>query len=279
MEPNNDLPLALQADDERTPLVIERRMRILNLVNTRGTISVEELTDLLGTSSTTVRRDLGWLNKQGLLTRTRGGAVGARRMEQLLRTDPAYERRLGENVEEKQAIGRLAADLVNDGEAIIIDSGSTAQAMVPFLAGKRDLLVITPSQAVVNDFVPFANAGIRVVATGGTFRVQSRSFVGMLTEHALAQHFVEKAFLGVRGVSVEHGLTSPATEDIPVKRQIIKAAKQTIVLADHTKLGLTYAGLIAPLSAAHMVITDEHAAQTHVQQIASKGPRVLIARC
>ncbi len=117
------------------------------------------------------------------------------------------------------------------------------------------------------------------MATGGTFRVQSRSFVGMLTENALAQHFVEKAFLGVRGVSVEHGLTSPATEDIPVKRQIIKAAKQTIVLADHTKLGLTYAGLIAPLSAAHMVITDEHAAQTHVQQIASKGPRVLIARC
>jgi DeoR family fructose operon transcriptional repressor len=273
------VPPVLPADEERSPLAMERRMRILDALKSRGTMSVAELTELLGASPATVRRDLMWLDEQRMLTRTRGGAIVAGRIQQFMsHYDPTYQRRLSEYVEEKKAIGRVAADMVNDGETIIIDAGSTTQHMISFLANKQELIIITNSLAVVNELLLFANGGITVMLTGGTLRARSLSFVGLLAEQTLTQLFVDKTFLGVRGISEEHGLTNPALEEIPIKRHMIKAAKHVVVLADHTKFERTYTGLIAPLSAAHTIITDVGTPAALIQQIVTKGPQVLIAQ-
>jgi DeoR/GlpR family transcriptional regulator of sugar metabolism len=267
-------------DEERSLLAIERRMRIVDLLNSRGTIAVAELTELLGASPATVRRDLAWLDEHGILTRTRGGAVAAGRVQDLMRHyDPTYGRRLAEYVEEKRAIGRRAAELVDDGETIIIDAGSTTQHMVPHLHKKQDLIVITNSLTVVNELLPVSHAApnLTVILTGGILRGRALSFVGMIAEHALTQFFVDKTFLGARGISIETGLTNPALEEIPLKRQMIKAAKRVIVLADHSKFGQTYTGLIAPLQAATNIITDDGIDSALIPKFAANGPEILIA--
>src|SRR6266566_8810866 len=135
------------ADEGRALLTIERRMNIVKTVNMHKTATVAEIVEWIGASPATVRRDLTWLDEQGLITRTRGGATAIDYPSQtiLRRTVPAYEQRLNEYIEEKQSIGQCAAENIHDGETIILDASSTNHYMLPFLAKKRDLTVLTNS--------------------------------------------------------------------------------------------------------------------------------------
>ena len=269
-----------KSDDDRSPLAAERRMRIVELVNQQKTMSVPELVDRIGASPASIRRDLVWLDEQGLITRTYGGAMALNHMQETLRrTSPGYHQRATEHVAEKQAIARRAVDIIGDGETVILDSGSTSGAMVPFLAAKRDLLIITNSIDICAALLPIveANPSLRVVTTGGTLHAWSRSFLGMTAEQALRQFFVDKTFLAVRGVSLQHGFTVPILEEVPIKRQMIASARETIVLADHTKFGLTFAIQIAPLTAVQRIITDVRAPREQLDQFEAAGPQVVLA--
>lgn len=265
-------------DDERSPMAMERRMRIVETLNGRGSITISEITELLGASLATVRRDLTWLDQRGMLTRTRGGAIAKAQMQQFLGThEPTQHLRQQEQIAEKQAIGCLAASMINDGETLIIDTGSSTLALIPFLAAKKDLLVITTSLSIVNAIVQLNHSCIRVLLTGGTLRSQSLSMVGALAEHVLSQYFVDKTFLGVRGVSIEHGFTDPSIDDLAAKRLMVKAARDVIVLADHTKFGRIYTSRIASIDAAHTIVSDAGAPEQSVHDLAAQGPRVLLA--
>jgi len=269
-----------KSDDDRSPLAVERRMQIVELVNRQKTVTVPELVEHIGASPASIRRDLVWLDEQGLITRTYGGAMALNHLQETLRrTSPAYHQRTTEHVAEKQAIARRAADIIGDGETVILDSGSTSSAMVPFLATKRDLLIITNSIDIAAALLPIVdtNPSLRVVSTGGTLHAWSRSFLGMTAEQALRQFFVDKTFLCVRGVSLQHGFTVPILEEVPIKRQMIASARETIVLADHTKFGLTFASLIAPLTTAQRIITDAHAPREQVEQFEAAGPQMVLA--
>jgi len=269
-----------KGDDDRSPLAAERRMRIVELVNQQKTITVPELVERIGASPASIRRDLVWLDEQGLITRTYGGAMALNHMQETLRqTSPGYHQRTTEHVAEKQAIARRAVDIISDGETVILDSGSTTSAMVPFLATKRNLLIITNSIDITSALLPIvdANPTLRVVTTGGTLHAWSRSFLGMTAEQALRQFFVDKTFLAVRGVSLQHGFTVPILEEVPIKRQMIASARETIVLADHTKFGLTFAIQIAPLTTAQRIITDTQAPREQLEQFEAAGPQIVLA--
>lgn len=272
---------AFPAEDERSLFTIERRMKIARRIEEQKTASVAEITEWLGASPATVRRDLLWLEQQGLLVRARGGALALDHASQTLlrRTAPSYEGRLHEQIDEKKAIGRLAAEAITDGEIIMLDASSTNQYVLPFLAQKRELTVITNSLDMTGALLALAekNHGLTVICSGGTLFLRTRSFIGMIAESALAQFFVDKAFIGVRGLSTQHGITSPFLEEIALKRQMIKASREVFVLADHTKFDQTFAGLIAPLSAVHTVITDERVDPGVLQAIREAGPRVQVA--
>jgi len=268
-------------DTDHTPIATERRLQIVELLQRRRTVGTPELIRALGVSPATIRRDLSWLHEQGLIVRTRGGALWTDRAQQqsLRSASPSYERRRAELVLEKRAIGREAANLVQDGDTIILDAGSTTQAMVPFLARKRGITIITNSLPVANDALALADGAgeLSVILVGGMLQMRSVSLVGMFAEHALGELYVDKTFLGVRGVSPEHGFTNPMLEEIPVKRLMIRAARQVVVLADHTKVGLTFTGFIAPVPAAHTIVTDARAPQEVADAIRSLGPVIVIA--
>jgi DeoR/GlpR family transcriptional regulator of sugar metabolism len=264
----------VSGDDDRVFLSIERRMKIVELMNTHKTASVAEITEWLGASPATVRRDLVWLDGQGLITRTRGGATAIDYPSQVIlrRTIPAYEQRLNEYVEEKRSIGQCAAETIHDGETIILDASSTNHYVLPFLAKKRDLTVITNSLYISKELVTIGetNSSLTVVCSGGTLFMRSYSFIGMIAEQALSQFYVDKAFIGLRGISLHHGLTSPFLEEIPIKRQVF-------ILADHTKFNVTSAGLIAPLNIVHTLITDARITPEVAQQMSSVIPHMIIA--
>lgn len=282
----DDSPDSMQEDttsdnDGRTSLTIERRMNIVKAVNIHKTATVAEIAQWLGASPATVRRDLAWLDEQGLLIRTRGGATAIDYSSQvtLHRTTPSYEQRLNEYVEEKRSIGQCAAETIHDGETIILDASTTNHYILPFLAKKHDLTIITNSLYMSQELMTISEThpSMMVICTGGTLFRRSHSFIGMIAEQALSQFYVDKAFIGLRGISLHHGLTSPFSEEIPLKRQMIKCAQQVFILADHTKLNRTSANLIAPLNVVHTLITDAHANPESIRQIQSAVTRVLIA--
>lgn len=269
-----------RSDDDRSPLAAERRVRIVELVNERKTMTVPELVERIGASPASIRRDLGWLDEQGLITRTYGGAIARNHLpEALRRTAPGHHQKIAEQAAEKRAIARRAVDSIGDGETVILDAGTTTGAMVPFLAAKRDLLIITNSIHITIALLPIveANPTLRVVSTGGALHAWSHSFLGMTAEQALRQFFVDKTFLAVRGISLEHGFTVPILEEAPIKRQMIASARETIVLADHTKFGLTFAIQIAPLATARRIITDAQASREQVEQFEAAGPQIVVA--
>lgn len=265
-------------EDDRSLLTIERRRKMVDLINLHKTVSVAAMMEWLGTSPATVRRDFVWLEKQGLIVRTRGGALALDRT-MLRGTAPSYERRLQECIDEKRAIGQLAAESINDGETIMLDSSSTNQYILPFLLHKHNLTVITNSLHISQELISMAevNPSLALICSGGTVFMRTHSLVGMIAEQTLKQFFVDKAFIGVRGLSVQHGLTSPFLEELPIKRQMINSAQHIFVLADHSKFNVTSVGLIAPISAAHSIITDSQTTPEMVQLFRNAGPRVEIA--
>jgi DeoR family fructose operon transcriptional repressor len=277
---DEERPDATTHGGDRTLMTVERRMRIVEIVNSQRTATVPELVALVKASPASVRRDLLWLDKQGLISRTYGGAVVPNHVQETLRqTSPNYVQRIHEYVQEKRAINRQAAELVSDGQSVIIDAGTTSNYLVPLLAHKRDLLIVTNSVDIEYALVPIAEANptIKVVTTGGILFPRSRASLGMTAEQAIGQIFVDITFLCVRGISLQHGLTVPVLEELPIKRQMIKSAQRVVVLADHTKFGRTLAGFIAPIQAAESIITDDQVPDDVVNEFAAAGIQVVRA--
>ncbi|HKF37951.1 MAG TPA: DeoR/GlpR family DNA-binding transcription regulator [Ktedonobacteraceae bacterium] len=269
------------ADDGRTLLAVERRMHIVEVVNAHKTATVMEIAEWVGASPATVRRDLARLDEQGLIIRTRGGATTTSYSSQgmLRRSVPAYEQRMNEYVAEKRSIGQCAAEHIHDGETIMLDASTTNHYVLPYLSRKLDLTVITNSLYISKELMALAemNPSLTVICSGGTLFMRSHSFIGMIAEQALSQFYVDKAFIGLRGISLQHGLTSPFPEEIPIKRQMIKCAQQVFILADHTKFNLTLASLIAPLNIVHTLITDSGVSPEVVRQMSAAIPHVRVA--
>jgi DeoR family fructose operon transcriptional repressor len=280
-ETDNVRSLEASSDDGRAFLSIERRMEIVKIINMHKSATVAEIVEWIGASPATVRRDLARLDEQGLIVRIHGGATAIDYSSQaLLRGSvPSYEQRLNEYMEEKRSIGQCAAGYIHDGETIILDASTTNHYVLPFLAKKRDLTIITNSLYISNELMTIGevNPSLTVICSGGTLYRRSHSFIGMVAEQALSQFYVDKAFIGLRGISVHHGLTSPFPEEIPIKRQMIKCAKEVFILADHTKFNVTSASLIAPLNIVHTLITDAGVTSEVVRQMSNIIPHVIIA--
>jgi DeoR family transcriptional regulator, fructose operon transcriptional repressor len=247
----------------------ERRKQILELVEKRSSISVAEMCELLDVSEMTIRRDLSMLSNQGLLQRVHGGAVSRRGRSY----EPPYLMRSSINVNDKHAIGEIASSLVMDGDSLALDNGSTVLELAKSLAGKRNLTVLTASLAVAN---VLADApGIRLILSGGILRPEEGSLIGHIAERTFQEFRIDKAFIGVGGISLENGLTEYNLEDTLVKRNLINNAEQIIVLTDSSKLGKTRFSFVAPLSVVDVLITDNRGTDEVLQGFRNQGIEVL----
>jgi DeoR family transcriptional regulator of aga operon len=219
------------------------------LLEEHGVLRIGDLTAMFNVTDETIRRDLSVLEDEGLLTRAHGGALAT-----ALRIETPYGRRLSANADDKDQIGRAAAELVQDGSTIIVDSGTTMRSFVRHLKTKRDLVVITNGVNHVTELL--ANPTTTLVMTGGVIRRTTLGAAGDLAVATLETLRADQAFIATHGFSVDEGLTYPSFEEVAVKRAMIAAGAEVTLLADASKCGRTSMVRIAPLSVLNRIITN-----------------------
>src|SRR5271169_1679632 len=228
----------------------ERRRAILDLLTHQGRVLVAELSRQFETSQVTIRKDLEILHAHGLVHRTHGGALPAR--EGVLE-DPTLREKEKLHHQEKQRIAEIAAAKVNEGQVLILDSGTTTTGIARALRNFRNLTIITNA---VNIAAELSGTSVEVILTGGTLRKNSFSLVGPIAEETLRHLSADTLFLGVDGFDVHYGLTTPNLLESKVNRVMVEVAKRVIVVCDSSKFGRRSLSRIGPTSVVHQVITD-----------------------
>ena len=234
-----------------------RREKIMEMIQAERMIKVSDLIKQFGVSIETIRRDLEFLEKEGLLTRVYGGAV----LNQKKAAEPLYEHREVKNYEEKAAIARRAVELIEDGDVLGIDIGTTAREFARALLGKRKVIVLTNSMPIAE--ILSGDDDIRVIMLGGEVRKGEFSVSGFVAENIM-QHFnLDKYILGIGGITVENGITDYHIEETNLRRVMLSRAQKVIGLADYSKFGVIAMNTVCPLSRMDVLVTDGRAGSEH----------------
>lgn len=228
-------------------LPFERKNKILEALD-NGVVFIADLADSMNVSEITIRRDLKTLENEGKLTMLHGGA--AKKIDTSRET--AISQREGLYPNEKEVIGKLAADEIEDGDVIFIDSGTTNVTMIKYLANK-------PISIVTNGFKTIEEAlhyNIPITSIGGELKKETMAFVGAITSRVLDMYSFDKCFLGANGIDKEFGYSNADPNESLIKEQVIKRSKKAYILADHSKFNASSVFKFADLEDA-TVITDE----------------------
>lgn len=249
----------------------ERRLEILRRVHADALVRADDLADRFGVSTETIRRDLMSLERDGLLRRVHGGAIRSAPRG----FEASFEQRRGQHVEAKRAMARMAGSLIDTGDTLILDVGTSvaevARAIAPAYAG----LVLTNSILVALELT--SRPGIQVVTSGGRVREGDLACSGPQANAFFSDHFADKAFLGSGRVSVEAGLTDFYPAEIESRRFIIEHAAESYVMADSSKLGRVALGKVCTLDRVTAVVTDDRVDPALVDDFELAGVRLLIA--
>ncbi len=249
--------------------VAERRQEILTRVNQDGRASVSDLGREFGVSEVTIRGDLQALEGGGLILRTHGGAIPAAAGLQVL----SLGLRRQQQVQAKAHIGAVAAGLIADGDAVILDSSSTALAIAQNLKSRRYLTVITNGLAIAQELLDAA--GVTVVVIGGVLRRDTASLVGTAGLEMVRRFNVQKGFFGAHGVTLAEGLTDVSADEADVKRPLVAMCRAAVAVLDATKWGRAGLASFADLAQIHTLITDTHAPAEMVAAIRAAGVQVM----
>lgn len=240
-----------------------RLLTIERFLREEGSIRVTELSRVLNVSEVTIRRDLDALEQGNQIRRVHGGAII---FGDEVETSNFFSQRLREHKEEKQRIGQVAAALINDGDVVILNAGTTTTQLArSIVVEKKELTVITNGVNIALELSK--NSGITVILTGGTFRKTTLSLTGPKVAESLKDLNVEIFFISVQGISIERGLTSASFSDLDFKRAAMRAAKEVIVTADSSKFGNIEFCTIASLSEVQKIITDSKVSKNIVKQL------------
>jgi DeoR family transcriptional regulator of aga operon len=218
----------------------------------------------------TIRKDLETLHAEGLVLRSHGGALPVRTGALL---DPSLQEKEKQRRKEKQRIGEASAALVNEGDCVILDSGTTTTAVARALRNRGRLTVITNA---VNIAAELAGTSIEVILTGGILRENSFSLVGPLAEETLSRLSADIFFLAVDGFDVHYGPTTPNLLEAKVNREMIKIARRVVLVCDSSKFGRRSLSQIAPLSSVHQVITDNKIPKADLSVLTEAGVKVTL---
>jgi len=242
-----------------------------------GDISVQELVEQVGTSAPSIRRDLARLEKRGLVLRTHGGVT---LVEPLLyepfRHDTSFQARELRSADAKRRIGFAAAELVGEHETVGLTAGTTTTQVGRSLRHRRGISVITNA---VNIGMELSNQpAIKTMLTGGTLAwAWTFALAGQPALNFLRDVYLDKAFIGVTGFDLERGITTLEPEEATVSQAMIRNAKKVIVVADSKKIGHVSPALVCPVSAVHMLVTDEHVPQEVHTKLLDMGIEVVLA--
>jgi DeoR family transcriptional regulator, aga operon transcriptional repressor len=252
-----------------------RRDRMLALVREQEFLRVSELADRFDVSEVTVRADLDALEQRNQLRRVRGGAVP--------RPAAPPERRFEEAevaaAAQKRAIGRAAAELIENGDTIILDVGTTTTAVAHALADRPDVADVTvfTSSLTIALALERAESRVTVVVTGGTLRSKQHSLVEPLASLVFRTINARKAFIGCNGVDIDGGVTNVNLPETEIKRLVLDASQQRIVCADSSKLGQVALAKVCSLADTDLLITDDRADPDLLAALRDTGLDVMVA--
>lgn len=233
-------------------------------------VRVSKLSEMLGVSEVTIRRDLEELEQQGVLERTHGGAILAQRTG----LEPAYMDAVSRSPTQKRQIGETAAELVQTGETVFLNGGTTTLQVFRHIS--------TPGVRVVTNHIGMAlesaDREMQLMLLGGTYRPRSNSCVGALTTEAARRVFAARSFIGLEGLSPRSGLTSAASEEADIARVMIEQTEgEVVVVADASKVGTVADFQIVPLVGARTLVTDDAVGDEVRSELEELGVTVIVA--
>ena len=247
-----------------------RKDEIIKLLTQNRTLKVGELAERFQVSMETIRRDLNELEETKMIRRVHGGVI----LNSQFGVIPDYTHRIVENSGEKKLIGEKAAEFVEEGDCIIIDTGTTTFEFSKFLKGKKNLTVFTNS---IKIGLELEREGITVILIGGKIRSQEGITSGCWAKQMVDDIFVDKLFFGVDAVVPERGIMRSYIEEGSLSRQFVRHAKQVFGLADYSKFGGKALYQVCKTEQIDYIITDEKADKEIVKELRNRGVQVVIA--
>lgn len=244
-------------------LTEERHEILLQAVNRKGSVQLNELCQLLQSSESTVRRDLCLLAEKGLLTKVRGGAMALN--ENLISVERNMDEKSMLFVQEKDVIAKYAAALVMDGDFVFIDAGSTTEKMITYLMAEHVTFV-------TNAFLharKLAQKGYQVFVPAGEIKASTEAIVGTGCQMSLQNYNFTKCFMGVNGISLSGGFSTPDQNEAGIKATVMNRSREIYVLADHSKFDKITSVTFASLNRG-IIITDKLQNEKYAQEAAVK---------
>ncbi|MGF1692595.1 transcriptional repressor AgaR [Photobacterium kagoshimensis] len=249
---------------------VERRMEIVNVVNRDGKARVEDLAAQFDVSSVTIRSDLSFLEKNGYVVRSHGAAIPNTGVIAEL---TVHEKRR-QNAGIKSLIGQAAAKLIESGDTVILDSGTTTREIASSLKSLEDVVVMTNGLDVAMELA--SAPGIEVLMSGGVLRKNALSFSGSQAEHSLKNYRFDKVFLGVDGFDLRAGITTHNEQEASLNRLMCEISEQVIAVADSSKFGKRSCHMIREFGNIDILVTDSDIPEDYVQGLREMKVDVII---
>ncbi|HEU5139346.1 MAG TPA: DeoR/GlpR family DNA-binding transcription regulator [Bacillales bacterium] len=248
----------------------QRKAKILERLEEKKSVTVTMLAEDLGVSESTIRRDLEDLEEQGELKRTFGGAV----LTEVSTFEPSLPEKVVHYPEEKSAIGRKALSLIESGDTILLDSGTTTLEIARNLPD-MEITVVTNSLQIGQELSSYRN--VKLLFLGGELRPTTGAFVGSLTESLLSQLNVDKLFLGTNAIDLEHGVTTPNTTEAATKRAMIHSAREVILTADHSKFGKISLVKVCDFADLDVILTDSDLPEEYAEVFEQNAVEMILS--
>jgi DeoR/GlpR family transcriptional regulator of sugar metabolism len=254
----------------------ERLQLIMKLLLENKKVLVADLVTHFNVSASTIRLDLAELETRGVLSRTHGGAILPEKLiNELITSKNLLALRDETKTAEKDAIAKSVVDLINDGDSIMIDGGSTTARIAYRLAKKRNLTVITTSYHLLSILIEIPD--VKIFTTGGLLHRDFKDFTGEISLDSISRFHTDITILGIDGISVKHGLTTPDIMMAQIKKRMIASSKNLVVVADHSKIGKVCLVPVIPLDSSLTLVTDDKSDPETIALIRSLGTKTIVA--
>ena len=254
--------------EERLQMILEKLVR-------ENKVVVSDLVEEFNVSPSLIRMDLAELEKRELIIRTHGGAILPENPQEALIFEKKFlQLREETNAEAKAKIGLATMDLINDGDSIVIDGGSTAFAVAKNFKMKRGLTIITTSIHLLPILLEIPDA--KIYLSGGLVHREMEDLIGDISQDSIGRFTPDVAIMGIDGISVSKGLTTTEPTIAPLKRKMIAVSKKSIVVCDSTKFGKVCLLHIASVGEVDMIVTDNNVEKEYIEQIEDLGTNVIV---
>jgi DeoR/GlpR family transcriptional regulator of sugar metabolism len=249
-------------------LAIDRRRKILDIIKEKESVKVPDLSKKFDVTLETIRRDLEKLENEGHIKRSYGGAV----LNKSTNEDMPINIREITNKDDKNSIGKAVADLIEDGDTILMDSSTTILYVAKYLKDKK-ITIIT--NALKIPMILAGHSNIQIISTGGTLKSSSLSFVGHWTESAIEKYYVNKAVLSCKAIDIEHGIMEPHQLETEVKKTMINSCEKVILAADSSKFNRKSFIKAYPLETIDILVTDKSLSNRWLETLKDDGVEVI----